>query len=106
MIRPDAQIRAGHIPAALLPEGTDPRTVVIVHTGPAPRRSYAGAIGVVLAVTVGIGTTIWIATAAVLQLASVAATTAATLQTVLPALVGGSGLVTLAVKIPRKAGKR
>nr|WSS73756.1 hypothetical protein OG491_36435 [Streptomyces sp. NBC_01175] len=100
MIRPDAQLQAGHIPAALLPAGTDPRTVVIVHAAPPARRSYAGPIAVALSFTVGISATIWVATVAVLQLVSVAATTAATLQTVLPALLGGSGLVTLAVKLP------
>ncbi|MER6604307.1 hypothetical protein [Streptomyces parvus] len=106
MIAPDAQLRAGHLPADLyaqLPAGTDARSVVIVQQAP---RSYAGPIAVVLAATAGIGATIWVATVAVLQLVSVAATTAATLQTVLPALLGGSGLVTLAVKLPaRKAGK-
>jgi hypothetical protein len=106
MIRPDAQLQAGHLPADLyrqLPAGTDARSVVIVQQAP---RSYAGPIAVVLAATAGIGATIWIATVAVLQLISVAATTAATLQTVLPALLGGSGFVTLALKRPaRKAGK-
>lgn len=38
MIRPDDQLRAGHLPSALLPPGTDPRTVVVVLAAPAGRR--------------------------------------------------------------------
>ncbi|MBA3554746.1 MAG: hypothetical protein H0W29_08335 [Gemmatimonadales bacterium] len=105
MIRPDAQIRAGHLPADLyrqLPDGADARQVVIVQAAP---RSYAGPIAVVLAATAGIGATIWLATVAVLQLVTVAATTATAVQAAIPALLGGSGLVTLAVKFSRKDGK-
>lgn len=105
MIRPNDQLQAGHLPADLyrqLPDGTDPRSVVIVQAAP---KSYAGPIAVVLAATAGGGALIWVATVAVLQLVSVAATTAATLQTLLPALLGGSGLVTLAVKLPTRKGK-
>jgi hypothetical protein len=98
MIRPDEQIRAGHIPAALLPHGTDPRQVVIVHTAPARRSLHAGAIGVVLSLTVGVGAVIWISTIAVLQIASVAASTAASLQAAIPALLGGGG-ITLAINL-------
>lgn len=102
MIRPDEQLRAGHIPAALLPHGTDPRSVVIVQTAP---RSYAGPIAVVLAATGGAGAVIWLATVAVLQLVSVAADTATAIATAVPALLGGGGLITLAVKLPRKDSK-
>ncbi|MGW1903063.1 hypothetical protein ACWCQB_38140 [Streptomyces hirsutus] len=53
-----AQLGAGHIPADLIPPGTDPRTVVVVHHRPAPRDwtgpiflaliASGGAVGVVL----------------------------------------------------------
>ncbi|MCZ4103812.1 hypothetical protein [Streptomyces sp. H39-C1] len=105
MIRPDAQLRAGHLPADLyrqLPEGTDARSVVIVV--PAPR-SYAGPIAVVLAATAGGVALIWVATVAVLQLVAVASTTAAAIQAAIPSLIGGGGLVTFAVKFP-KGGNR
>lgn len=105
MIRPDAQLQAGHLPADLyrqLPDGTDARSVVIVQAAP---RSYAGPIAVVLAATAGGTALIWVATVAVLQLVAVASTTAAAVQAAIPSLIGGGGLVTLAVKIPRKGGK-
>ncbi|MEV0581250.1 hypothetical protein [Streptomyces sp. NPDC050392] len=102
MIRPDEQIRAGHIPAALLPHGTDPRQVVInVHTAE-PRSLHAGAIGVVLSLTVGVGAVIWISTVAVLQMVTVATATATALQAALPTLLGGA--VTLSVSLS-KGGK-
>lgn len=105
MIRPDAQLRAGHLPADLfnqLPAGTDPRSVVIVQAAP---KSYAGPLGVVLAATAGAGATIWVATVAVLELASVASTTAAAIQAAIPSLIGGGGLVTLAIKLPSRKDK-
>ncbi len=105
--QPNQQIRAGHIPADLyrqLPAGTDPRSVVIVQAAP---RSYAGPVAVVLAATAGAGSVIWVATVAVLELASVASTTAAAIQAAIPSLIGGGGLVTLAIKLPTsKGGKR
>jgi hypothetical protein len=105
MIRPDAQLQAGHLPADLyrqLPAGTDPRSVVIVQAAP---KSYAGPIGIVLAATAGAGSVVWVATVAVLELASVASTTAAAIQAAVPALLGGGGLVTLAIKLPTRKGK-
>jgi hypothetical protein len=87
-----------HIPADLyrqLPDGTDARQVVIVQAAP---RSYVGPVVLVLVATVGIGAVLFIATAAVLQLAAVAATTATAIQSAVPALVGGGGLVTLALR--------
>ncbi|MFJ5851269.1 hypothetical protein [Streptomyces sp. NPDC092903] len=105
MIRPDEQIRAGHIPAAYLPRDADPRQVVInVHTAPA-RSLHAGAIGVVLSLTVGAVSVVWVSTVAVLQMASVAVSTAATLQAAIPTLVGGGVSLTLAVKLPTRKGK-
>lgn len=105
MIRPDAQLQAGHLPADLynqLPAGTDPRSVVIVQAAP---KSYAGPVGVVLAASAGAGATIWVATVAVLELASVASTTAAAIQAAIPSLIGGGGLITLAIKLPTRKGK-
>ncbi|MEU3438518.1 hypothetical protein [Streptomyces sp. NPDC006863] len=105
--QPDQQLQAGHLPADLyrqLPEGTDPRSVVIVQAAP---KSYAGPIGVALAASAGAGSVVWVATVAVMELASVASTTAAALQATIPSLIGGGGLVTLAIKLPvRKGGKR
>lgn len=105
MIAPDAQLQAGHLPADLynqLPAGTDPRSVVIVQAAP---KSYAGPVGVVLAASAGAGATIWVATVAVLELASVASTTAAAIQAAIPSLIGGGGLITLAIKLPTRKGK-
>ncbi|MBC9716853.1 hypothetical protein H9Y04_30395 [Streptomyces sp. TRM66268-LWL] len=103
MIRPDAQLRAGHIPADLIPPGTDPRTVVIVHTAP---RSWTGPVLLILAGTVGVGALVFITTAAVLSLLQVAATTALALKAAIPALIGGGGLITFAVKAPKSGGSR
>ncbi|MBT2390133.1 hypothetical protein J7E87_12015 [Streptomyces sp. ISL-1] len=101
MIRPDAQLRSGHIPADLIPPGTDPRQVVIVHTQP---RSWAGPVLLVLVATVGLCGLVYITTVAVLSLIKVAATTAVAVKTAVPTLVGGGGLITLALKTP-KAGR-
>ncbi|WP_406353652.1 hypothetical protein [Streptomyces sp. NBC_00658] len=98
MIRPEDQLRAGHIPADLLPPGSDPRTVVIVHTTP---RSWAGPVVVILAATVGLCGVVYITTIAVLSLIEVAATTAVAVKAAIPTLIGGGGLVTLAVKVPK-----
>ncbi|MCX5560758.1 hypothetical protein [Streptomyces sp. NBC_00038] len=98
MIRPDQQLRAGHIPADLLPPGSDPRTVVIVHTTP---RSWVGPVVVILAATVGLCGVVYLTTIAVLSLIEVAATTAVAVKAAIPTLIGGGGLVTLAVKVPK-----
>ncbi|TQK52031.1 hypothetical protein FBY35_2456 [Streptomyces sp. SLBN-118] len=106
MIRPDAQLRAGHVPADLIPPGTDPRSVVIVHTTP---RSWTGPVLLVLVAMVGLCGLVYITTVAVLSLVQVAATTAAAIKAAVPTLVGGGGLVTLAIKTPksdRKSTKR
>ncbi|MFD5113719.1 hypothetical protein ACFWNG_15600 [Streptomyces sp. NPDC058391] len=89
---PDAQISAGHIPADLIPAGTDPRTVVVVHVHPQPSRSYAGPVVLVLAGAFGVGALVWVTAAVLLQLAQVAATVAASA----PAIGGG---LTIALKI-------
>ncbi|WP_406273145.1 hypothetical protein OHT93_24915 [Streptomyces sp. NBC_00191] len=102
MIRPDAQLRAGHVPADLIPPGTDPRSVVIVHTTP---RSWTGPVVLVLLATIGVCGLVYITTAAVLSLVQVAATTAAAIKTAVPTLIGGGGLITLAVKAPKKPSK-
>ncbi|MFC4468857.1 hypothetical protein ACFPH6_30750 [Streptomyces xiangluensis] len=102
MIRPDDQLRAGHIPADLIPPGSDPRSVVIVHTTP---RSWAGPVVVILAATVGICGVVYITTVAVLSLIEVAATTAVAVKAAIPTLIGGGGLVTLAVKAPKSPRK-
>jgi hypothetical protein len=49
---PDAQLAAGHIPACLIPEGTDPRTVVVVHHT-AEKRDFTGPILLALVVSAG-----------------------------------------------------
>ena len=102
MIRPDAQLRAGHVPADLIPPGTDPRSVVIVHTTP---RSWTGPVVLVLVATVGVCGLVYLTTVAVLSLVHVAATTAAAIKAAVPALIGGGGLITLAVKVPQKPSK-
>ncbi|NUK28410.1 hypothetical protein [Streptomyces lunaelactis] len=102
MIRPDAQLRSGHIPADLIPPGADPRSVVIVHTTP---RSWAGPVVLILVATVGICGLVYITTVAVLSLVQVAATTAAAVKAAIPTLIGGGGLVTLALKVPKPPRK-
>lgn len=59
MRQPDAQLRAGHIPADLyrqIPPGTDPRNVVIVQAAP---RSYTGPIVLTIAVAGGVALVIF-----------------------------------------------
>ncbi|MDQ0845090.1 hypothetical protein [Streptomyces sp. V1I6] len=102
MIRPDAQLRAGHVPADLIPPGTDPRSVVIVHTTPRP---WTGPVVLILVATVGLCGLVYITTVAVLSLVQVAATTAAAIKTAVPTLIGGGGLVTLALKAPKPPRK-
>lgn len=50
MRAPDAQLRAGHLPADLIPPGVDPRSVVIVQ---APQREYLAPTCAVLAMMGG-----------------------------------------------------
>lgn len=102
MIRPDAQLRSGHVPSDLIPPGTDPRSVVIVHTTP---RSWTGPVVLILVATVGLCGLVYITTVAVLSLVQVAATTAAAIKAAVPTLIGGGGLITLAVKVPKKPSK-
>lgn len=102
MIRPDDQLRAGHVPADLIPPGSDPRSVVIVHNTP---RSWTGPVVLILTATVGVCGVVYVTTAAVLSLIEVAATTAAAVKAAMPALIGGGGLVTLAVKAPKSRSK-
>ncbi|MBW5483745.1 hypothetical protein [Streptomyces bambusae] len=102
MNQPDAQLRSGHIPADLIPPGTDPRSVVIVHT---TQRSWVGPVALVLVATVGVCGLVYVTTVAILSLVKVAATTAAALKAAIPTLVGGGSLVTLALKTPKRPSK-
>lgn len=90
-----AQLRAGHVPADMIPPGVDPRTVVIVHHAPAPR-SYTGPILLALVVTSG-------AVGVVMTLCLLLQLTAQTAAAVAAAAPAGVGL-----SIPlarRKGGK-
>ncbi|MBT2366272.1 hypothetical protein J7E88_13370 [Streptomyces sp. ISL-10] len=102
MIRPEDQLRHGHIPADLIPPGTDPRSVVIVHTTP---RSWTGPLVLILVATVGICGLVYLTTIAVLSLVQVAATTATAIKAAIPTLIGGGGLITLALKVPKAPSK-
>nr|WP_202426389.1 hypothetical protein [Streptomyces sp. HUCO-GS316] len=82
----------------MIPPGTDPRQVVIIHTAP---RSWTGPVLLVLVATVGLCGLVYVTTVAVLSLVQVAATTAAAIKTAVPTLVGGGGLITLAIKTPK-----
>ncbi|MGW1087764.1 hypothetical protein ACWD4L_15865 [Streptomyces sp. NPDC002596] len=104
MIRPDDQLRNGHIPADLIPPGVDPRSVVIVHTT-GTQRSWVGPVVVILVATVGVCGLVYVTTAAVLSLLQVAATTAAAIKAAIPTFIGGGGLVTFALKAPKKPSK-
>ena len=88
MRHPDAQLRAGHRPAHLIPPGTDPRNVVVVQ---APPRSYAGPILLTITITGGI-VIVLIVAAITFRMAAAAA--AAAIPT-----VGGAGV---SVKLARK----
>ncbi|WEV30099.1 hypothetical protein OYE22_16835 [Streptomyces sp. 71268] len=72
MRHPDAQLRAGHRPAHLIPPGTHPGTVTIVQ---APARSYAGPI--LLTITITLGTSLVIVILAITFQLAVAAAAAA-----------------------------
>jgi hypothetical protein len=78
------QLRAGHIPADLIPPGTDPRTVVVLHHHPA-RRSYTGPIVLSLVVTAG-------AVGVVMTLCLLMQVTAQTATAVAAAAPAGVGL--------------
>ncbi|MCO8301666.1 hypothetical protein [Streptomyces sp. RKCA744] len=90
MRHPDAQLRAGHRPAHLIPPGADPRNVVVVQ---APARSYTGPILLTITITGGIVIVIIVA-AITFQMAMAAA--AAAVPT-----VGGAG-VTIKLAKTRK----
>ena len=86
-----AQLRAGHVPADLIPPGADPRTVVVVHHQ-AAARDWTGPIVLVLvaaAGSVGVVMTLCL-------LLQVAATTATAIAAAAPAGVG------LSVSLVRK----
>ncbi|MFG2889288.1 hypothetical protein [Streptomyces sp. NPDC048248] len=85
---PDAQLRANHRPAHLIPPGVDPRNVVIVQ---APPRSYAGPIALTIAITVG-ASVFLIVLAHAFQIAAPAAAAA------LPTIGGAS----ITLKLARK----
>ncbi|MFD7772433.1 hypothetical protein [Streptomyces sp. NPDC059787] len=89
-----AQLRAGHIPADMIPPGVDPRTVVIVHHTPAPR-SYTGPI--VLTVVVAAGAVGVVMTLCLLM--QITAQTAAAVAAAAPAGVG------LSIPLTRRKGK-
>jgi hypothetical protein len=83
MRAPDTQLRAGHIPAALIPDGTDPRTVVVVHHRP-ETRDYTGPILLTLVASAGAAGVV-LTLCLLLQLT---ATTAAAVAAAAPAGVG------------------
>lgn len=94
MRTPDAQMRAGHIPAHLIPNGTDPRTVVVVHHH-AETRDWTGPI--LLAAVAGAGSVGVVMTLCLLL--QVAATTATALAAAAPAGVG------LSISLKARKGK-
>jgi hypothetical protein len=89
-----AQLRAGHIPADLIPPGADPRTVVVVHQQPTAR-DYTGPILLTLVASAGAAGVV-LTLCLLLQLA---ATTAAAVAAAAPAGVG------LSVSLNRRKGK-
>lgn len=94
---PTAQAAAGHVPADLVPEGTDPRTVVIVQQAP---RSYTGPVVVTVVASLGAALVVWLLVVLVHATADAAdeiATAAAS--------AGGVGIGGITLKIARKAGK-
>ncbi|MFD3622577.1 hypothetical protein ACFWWT_47110 [Streptomyces sp. NPDC058676] len=99
MRAPDAQLRAGHIPADLyrqLPDGTDARQVVIVQQAP---RNYTGPVVLTMVAALGSGFVIYLLMLLVQTTADAAADIAKA-----AAAVGGVGVggVTLSL---RKKGK-
>jgi hypothetical protein len=91
---PTAQLAAGHLPSNLVPDGADPRTVVIVQQAP---RSYTGPVVLVLVAALGSGFVIYM----LLMLVQVTATAATTVAAAAPA-VGG---ISLSLKLARKVAK-
>jgi hypothetical protein len=89
MRAPDAQVRAGHIPADLIPQGADPRTVVVVQQAP---RSYTGPVVLVLVAALGSGFVIYLLMLLVQTTADAAAQIATAAGTV------GVGGVTLSLR--------
>jgi len=94
MRTPDAQMRAGHIPAHLIPDGTDPRTVVVVHHQ-AEARDWTGPI---LLALVAAGGSVGVVLTLCLLLQT-AATTATALAAAAPAGVG------LSISLKARKGK-
>jgi hypothetical protein len=94
MRAPDAQLRAGHIPAHLIPDGTDPRTVVVVHHQAAPRDWT----GPVLLALIAAGGSVGVVMTLCLLL-QVAADTATAVAAAVPAGVG------LSVSLKTRKGK-
>lgn len=88
---PDAQLRANHRPADLIPPGTHPGQVVVIQAAPA---SYGGRILLTLAVTAGTAVVL-VVIAITFQMVAAAAAAA------VPA-VGGAGIT---VKLAKRAGK-
>ncbi|MFI9027228.1 hypothetical protein [Streptomyces sp. NPDC053560] len=88
MRSPDAQLRANHRPASLIPPGIHPGDVVVIQ---APPRSYAGPI--LLTITISLGTAFVIVVLAVAFKVAVAAAAAAV------PTVGGAGI---SLKLARK----
>lgn len=88
---PDAQLRANHRPAHLIPPGVDPRNVVIVQ---APPRSYAGPILLTITITFGVSVVL-IVLAVAFQIAAAAAAAA------VPTIGGAS----ITIKLARKQHK-
>lgn len=79
-----AQLRAGHIPTDLIPEGADPRTVVVVHHRPEPR-DFTGPILLTLVASAG-------AAGVVMTLCLLMQLTATTATAVAAAAPAGVGL--------------
>ncbi|MGC0379781.1 hypothetical protein [Streptomyces sp. SAI-229] len=89
-----AQLRAGHIPADLIPPGADPRTVVVVHHR-TEARDWTGPILLALVVSAG-------AAGVVLTLCLLLQLTAATAAAVAAAAPAGVGL---SIPLARRKGK-
>ncbi|MEU6115062.1 hypothetical protein ABZ840_11105 [Streptomyces sp. NPDC047117] len=88
MRHPDAQLRANHRPADLIPPGIHPGDVVVIQ---APPRSYAGPI--LLTITISLGAAFVIVVLAVAFKVAVAAAAAA-----VPTVGGAS----VSLKLARK----
>lgn len=91
MIRPDAQLRAGHRPADLIPDGVHPAHVTVIYEAP---RSYAGPVLLTLTAAIGAAGVV----VAILALLQVAATTATAVAAAAPTVGGASITIRLARK--------